>query len=202
METIKKQDKSLGTLLLQAEYIKKEQLDEALREQAGSGEPLGKILVRKGIIKEQQIMEMLKGMLVIVFQVCGENFAVEVVYSKEIIKTKKITPVPGMPPYILGMMGIREDVIPVISLSGKIFGKLSPVDENSRVIITEMKEEKIGLLVDSVVAVRNFNASDFENVSKHAFSTDKKYIAGLIKDNGQIVTLLKPEAITEKENGA
>ena len=202
MEMIKKQHKSLGTLLLQAEYIKKEQLEDALREQADTGEPLGKILVRKGAIREQQIMEVLKGMLVIVFQVCNENFAIEVVYSKEIIKTKKITPVPGMPPYILGMMGIREDVIPIISLSGKIFGKPSPVDENSRVIIVEVKEEKIGFLVDGVATVRNFNVSDFENVSKSAFSADKKYIAGLIKDSGQIVTLLKPEAITEKENGA
>ena len=71
MEMIKKQHKSLGTLLLQAEYIKKEQLEDALREQADTGEPLGKILVRKGAIREQQIMEVLKGMLVIVFQVCN-----------------------------------------------------------------------------------------------------------------------------------
>ncbi|MBN2754164.1 MAG: chemotaxis protein CheW [Candidatus Goldbacteria bacterium] len=200
METIKKQDKSLGTLLLQAEYITKEQLDEALREQASTGEHLGKILVKNGIIKEQQIMEMLKGILVVVFQVREELYALEVVFSKEIIKPKKIIPVPGVPSYILGLMGIREDVVPVISLSMKIFGKQSPIDENSRVIIVEVKEEKIGLLADGVYSVRNFEASDFENASKHNFDSDKKYIAGIIRDKDRIVTLLKPEAFAEKDN--
>ena len=53
---IKKQDKSLGTLLLQAEYIKKEQLECAASN--GYRQPLGKILM-KGAIREQQIMEVL-----------------------------------------------------------------------------------------------------------------------------------------------
>jgi purine-binding chemotaxis protein CheW len=144
-------------------------------------------------------MEMLKGILVVVFQVREELYALEVVFSKEIIKPKKIIPVPGVPSYILGLMGIREDVVPVISLSMRIFGKQSPIDENSRVIIVEVKEEKIGLLADCVFSVRNFEASDFENASKHNFSSDKKYIAGIIRDKDRIVTLLKPEAFAEKE---
>src|SRR5512147_142411 len=120
---MKKQEKSIGELLIHAGFLTQDRLMEALEDQKQSGEPIGKILKRKGYVKEEDIIAVLKGALVLVFKIAGEAFAVEIVYSREILKPMKITPIHAVPDYMLGIISIRGQVIPVISLRRRIFGK-------------------------------------------------------------------------------
>jgi purine-binding chemotaxis protein CheW len=200
METIKGQDKSIGSLLVQANYLTREQLDEALKKQLdeGSIEPIGKLLVRMHYVKEENIISVLKGILVVVVELNGERFGMEIVYSREIVKCSKITKLPNMPRHILGMMSLRDEVIPVISLSKKIFGASETLTDESRVIIVEQRQNIAGFLVDRVLAVKNFQASSFANITKYTFAVDKKFIAGLLKDGEAVITLIKPEILFEE----
>jgi purine-binding chemotaxis protein CheW len=195
MDGFKGQDKSLGELLIQAGFITKEQLDEALKEQKGSQsqEPLGKILVRHRYVKEENIINVLKGLLVVVIEVNHELFGMEIVYSREILKNRRITRLPNLPDYIMGMISVRDQVIPVISLSKKIFGVEGVATPETRLIIIEFKENVLGFMVDRVVSVKNFQSSSFANITKYSFNVDKKYIAGLIKDGADVITLIKPD---------
>ena len=193
MEIIKKQNKSLGELLLRAGKVTKEQLEEALADQKTTGEPLGKVLVRKAYLKEEDIMEVLKGMLVVVFEVNKEKFGLEIVYSREILNNRKITPLPVMPWHILGMISVRDHVIPVISLNRMIFGAAETQTEETKIIIMEHRDDAVGIMVDRILAVRNFGAGEFEDMRRSMISEEKKYIAGIIKDKGEIITLLKAE---------
>src|SRR5450759_1513539 len=129
MDVFKGQDKSLGELLIQAGYLTKEQLNEALKEQRTleSQEPLGKILVRMHLVREENIINVLKGLLVVVVEINKELFGMEIVFSREIIKYRNITRLPNMPLHILGMISIRNEVIPVISISRRIFGVEDPI---------------------------------------------------------------------------
>lgn len=193
METMKKQTRSLGELLIHAGKITKDQLEETLAEQKKTGEPLGKALTRKGYVREEDIMEVLKGMLVVVFSVNSEKFGIEIVYSREILNTRKITPLPVMPDYILGMISVRNHVIPVVSLSRMIFNTRETLTDDTKIIIVEHAGDAVGLLADAILAVKNFGASDFENIRRSMLTEEKKYIAGIIKDKGEIITLLKAE---------
>jgi len=191
MEIIKKQNKSLGELLLHAGRVTKEQLDEALAEQKTTGEPLGKLLVRKAYVRDEDIMEVLKGMLVVVFEVNGEKFGLEIVYSREILNNRRITPLPVMPPHILGVISVRENVIPVISLTRMIFNAAQAQTDGTKIIIIESSNDAIGVMVDRILAVKNFGSGEFEDMRRSMISEEKKYIAGIIKDKGEIITLLK-----------
>ncbi|HRU38351.1 MAG TPA: chemotaxis protein CheW [Candidatus Goldiibacteriota bacterium] len=193
MDVIKKQQKSLGEILVHSGLITREQLDEALADQKQSSEPLGKVLVRKGYVSEHDIMDALKGMLVVVVRAGGEDFGVEIIFAREILNYRKITPLPEMPPYILGMISLRDEIIPVISLAGMVFGGPCAAGEDSKIIVIERKNECVGLLVDSVIAVRNFSKENFEDMKRSIISREKKYIEGIIKNKGEIITLLKPE---------
>ncbi|MGD0565929.1 MAG: chemotaxis protein CheW [Candidatus Goldiibacteriota bacterium] len=200
MEPMKGQEKSIGELLIQANYITKEQLDEALEKQRleGAAEPIGKLLVRMHYVREENIISVLKGILVVVVELKGERFGLEIVYSREIVKCSKITKLPNMPPHILGMMSLRDEVIPVISLSKKIFGTNEDLTDESRVIVVEQRQNLAGFLVDRVLAVKNFQASSFANITKYTFTVDKKFIAGLLKDGEDVITLIKPEILFEQ----
>ncbi len=191
----KQQEKSLGELLKQAGLITREQLEEALFEQKNSPEfePLGKILVKKQYVKEEDIISVLKGILVVIFEVNEEQFGMEIIFAKEIIKYKKIIPLPNVPAYIKGITSIRNEVVTVASLNKKIFNKEDEITDETRIIIFEFKEKNIGIIVDRVISVKNFENSSFENINKNTLTDEQKYIAGIIKDKESIITLIKPE---------
>ncbi|MCX7698810.1 MAG: chemotaxis protein CheW [Candidatus Goldbacteria bacterium] len=190
---MKQQQKTLGELLINSGIINKEQLQLALNEQKITDEPLGKILVRMGFAREEDIINVLKGILVIIFEINNESYGVEIIFTKEIIKYKKIVHLPTLPEHIKGMISIRNNVIPVISLNQIIYKKVDIITGDTRIIIIENKDEMVGVLVDRVITVKNFHVSDFEDLNKSFILTGKKYIAGVIKDKDNIITLLKPE---------
>ena len=83
---IGKQKKSLGRMLLEEGLLTQEQLDKALETQKQSGEPLGKVLVRLGWIEERDILRALEGLMVVIFSLEGEEFGIETLYVREIIR--------------------------------------------------------------------------------------------------------------------
>jgi len=189
----------LGELLLESRIITKEQLEKALEEQKQTKIPLGKIVVKMGFAKETDIINVLQGLLVIIFEINKEFFAVEVVFTKEILPLKKITQLPSLPNYVLGVMGLREEVIPIISLNNKIFGKKDVISEDTRIIVVDNKGESAGMLVDNVISVKNYQTTDFADVNKYTFESHKKFISGLIKDGEKVISLIKPEALFKIE---
>jgi purine-binding chemotaxis protein CheW len=195
MELFKKQEKSLGELLIEAKIITREQLEQALKEQKETRAPLGKIIVKKGYAKEADIINALQGLLVIIFEINNELFAIEIVFTKEILPFKKITFVPAMPDYFLGMIAVREEVIPVISLNKKIFGKQDNIGEETKFLVIEVKEESIAIVVDRVLTVKNYQTTDFIDSSKYTMNEQKKYISGLIKDENKVISLIRPESL-------
>lgn len=202
MNILKQQQKTLGELLINSGVINKDQLQAALNEQKNTDEPLGKILIRMGFASEEDIINVLKGMLVVIFEINNENFGVEIIFTREIIKYKKIVQLPALPKHIKGMISIRDNVVPVISLNQIIYKKDDIITEDTKIIVIEKKTDAVGVLADRVVTVKNFHANDFENLSKSSISTEKKYIAGIIKDKDRIITLLKPEFLfSGKTNG-
>ncbi len=193
MNILKQQQKTLGELLISSGIINKEQLEIALNEQKNTEEPLGKILVRMGFATEEDIINVLKGMLVVIFEINNESFGIEIIFAREIIKYKKIVRLPTIPEHIKGMISIRDNVIPIISLNQIIYKKEDVITDDTRIIIIENKDDAAGILVDRVIAVKNFHANDFEDLRKSSISAEKKYIAGIIKDKDRIITLIKPE---------
>ncbi|MGI5850160.1 MAG: hypothetical protein ACOX8Q_08900 [Christensenellales bacterium] len=59
--------KYLGELLIEVGMVTQAQLEECLKEQKKTGERLGKILKAKGILTEQQLMEIMEFQLGIPF---------------------------------------------------------------------------------------------------------------------------------------
>lgn len=195
MELFKKQEKNLGELLIESKIITREQLEDALKEQKETKAPLGKIIVKKGYAKEADIINALQGLLVIIFEINKELFAVEVVFTKEILPFKKINFIPAMPDYFLGMIALREEVMPVLSLNKKIFGKQDNISEETKFLVIEVKEESIAILVDRVLTVKNYQTTDFIDSSRYTMNEQKKYISGIIKDENKVISLIRPESL-------
>ncbi len=82
---------------------------------------------------------------------------------KEILTISKvldIVKVPYTPPYIVGVINLRGEILPVLSLK-QILG-LSESKEPTRIVVLDSKHGKAGVLVDNIVGVIRIPQERFE----------------------------------------
>ncbi len=197
MAAIQRQEKSLGQTLVSMGLLRRDRLEAALEEQKRSGELLGRVLVKAGWVTERDVINALKGLLVVTFRLGEEDFGAEAHYVREIIRPTAPVPLPQSPPYVEGIINLRDRVVPVVDLRRR-FG-LSPAGacEDNRVIVCEMPRRLAGLKVDSVGAVLQLKMDALMESPGTARGIPGKYLYGLGRQGEKIFTLLNLEALLE-----
>jgi purine-binding chemotaxis protein CheW len=195
MEPILRQNRSLGQLLVDSGRLKPSQLALALEEQHGSGELLGRILVRRGFVQEADIVAALKGLLVITFEVAGEHFAAETLYVREIIRARAAVPVPETPGYVEGLVSLRDRVVPIIDLRKRFSLTPPEITEASRVIIVESPLCLAGVLVDSVGAVLQLPATQLEPIPPQSNGIPARFLYSLGRRGDECFIILNLEPL-------
>src|SRR6056297_2701995 len=84
------------------------------------------------------------------FAISGENYGLELIRAKEIIKPPRITNVPNTEECIMGVINLRGQVIPVIDMVNKMGLKAREKNyrNKKRIIVINIKNMLIGLYVD------------------------------------------------------
>lgn len=138
---------------------------------------------------------------IIIFLLGDETYGADVKQVREIIRESKITVVPKSPPFILGVIDLRGKIIPVVNLSAKFNLPESTNKEKSRIIITDINGEPIGIKVDAVTEVIKVDAQSIEPAPSIAITEElKKAIPGVIKTENILVSLLDLEKVLPKND--
>ena len=96
------------------------------------------------------------------FSVGEEEYGLELLRVKEVIRVREITWLPKAPSFVKGIINLRGDVIPIIDLRDK-FGLESREDTaQTRVIVVEMEGRLTGLVVDSASQVVRIPADQID----------------------------------------
>jgi purine-binding chemotaxis protein CheW len=184
-------------LLMERGLLTHAQLEQALDEQKRTGEKLGRILTSRGWVREKDILTVLQGMMVVVFQLDGEDYGVETLLVREIIRQAPARPLPASPAWLEGLIDYRGKVVPVIDLGVRL-GRAVKRDEAARVIVYEERGGRSwGLLVDSVSAVVQVGREQLENEAS-AWSpkgVPTRWLAGLARLDSRPVALLNLDEI-------
>lgn len=117
------------------------------------------------------------------FTVCSEYFGIAIDEVRQIIRMPKITRVPKMPGFVLGISNLRGSVLPVLDLSLRL-GYQTPCTcgEDTRVIVTEKNGLEIGFVVEAVSEVKSTESGTYEELPEVLNSgADKKFISGVLK---------------------
>lgn len=136
----------------------------------------------------------------LVFRLENEEFGIDISRITTIIeKDMNITRVPRQPAFLKGVINLRGEIIPVLSLRLR-FGLADDVySEDTRIIIIKLDEISAGLLVDSVAEVVELNEETTENISNVTGEHSLEYLNGVGKLDGRIITLLNLEKIVTLE---
>lgn len=131
---------------------------------------------------------------VVEFSIADNRLGINVAKIREIINAIPFTRIPKSHPYIEGLILIRNEVIPLISLA-KVLGLSSEVSaEDTEYIITEFNKVKVAFRVDQVSMIHRFSWNDMEKPSA-VLDNLEGVVIGVIKQNDSMILLLDYEKI-------
>ena len=137
----------------------------------------------------------------IVVSIGTEQYGIDIQYVDNIVRMQRITRVPKAQAYFKGVINLRGEIIPVMSLRSKFGLEPDEYTGKTRIIIIKMEPQaSIGIIVDEVKEVVTLEEDE---VDKPAYNeTDEKsaYLCGIGKHGDGLISLLNIAAvIVDKE---
>ena len=137
----------------------------------------------------------------ITFGLGREKFGIAIDEVKEIIAAYEIVPLPRTPDFIEGIISLRGDIIPVVEMRTRFDMPPREDDEETRVIVLEMKDFAVGIQVDNVYEVLKLPEDAIEPPPRFMAGLKGDYIDGVAEAKGRLTIILNLDEIfstTEK----
>jgi purine-binding chemotaxis protein CheW len=137
----------------------------------------------KKVFNEQQL---------VVFELAGEEFGVNINKVKEIIRWEEVTRIPNTPSYIKGVINLRGNIIVVNDLAMKLGLPSKNIDDNTRILVVEVGNNTIGMIVDSATEVLRLEGEKLRDAPSMITSNiNQNYIQGVgLLSEKRLLTLL------------
>ena len=106
-------------------------------------------------ISEEDVLDGdIRSDLFLIFETDAEEYALDVASVFEILPMPAvITFVPHVPPYVEGIINLRGDIVPVISVRTRFAKETIPYDDSTCIVVVQHEEYTLGLIVDAVNGV-------------------------------------------------
>jgi purine-binding chemotaxis protein CheW len=138
----------------------------------------------------------------VVFELAGEEFGVNINKVKEIIRWEEVTRIPNTLPFIKGVINLRGNIIVVNDLAMKLGLPSKTVDDNTRILVVEVGSNTVGMIVDSATEVLRLEGQKIRDAPNMITSNiDHNYIEGVgILDEKRLLTLLDLSRVLESKD--
>ncbi|MDF2542244.1 MAG: CheW protein [Herbinix sp.] len=137
----------------------------------------------------------------IVIKIAEEQYGIDIKFVDSIVVMQRITRIPKSQSYYKGVINLRGDIVPVMSLRSR-FG-LSEEEYNGKTRIVIIKPEgqaSVGVIVDEVKEVVSINSTDIDQVVYEEKDEKAAFGTGVGKLGNELITLLNiVSVIIEKE---
>ncbi|MBR1865872.1 MAG: chemotaxis protein CheW [Lachnospiraceae bacterium] len=137
----------------------------------------------------------------IVIRLGDEQYGIDIRFVDNIVRMQSITRVPKVPAYLKGVINLRGEVIPVMSIRLKMGLPVDEITRATRIIILKLEQQgSFGILVDEVREVVTLSADQIDKMSYDSKDEKANYITGVGKHNNELISLLNLNSITLEEN--
>ena len=138
----------------------------------------------------------------IVVKIGSEQYGIDISYIDNIVRMQKITRVPKIQTYFKGVINLRGEIVPVMSVRKKMNLDDDVITNASRIIILKLEEKgTIGIIVDEVKEVVTLCTDEIDKTSG---SKDGKamFINGVGKHGDELISLFEISSIIEEKENA
>lgn len=159
-------------------------------------ELVGEELYGQAVGREEEIEEPLK---VLCFMLADEEYAVDLMEVKEIIKVPEITDVPRVPDFILGIISLRGIIIPVFDLRKRLGLEARERTRSAKIIVASDNGRSLGMVVDKVTQVAKISGKKLEPPPPVIGGVEAEYIQGLGRFREHLLILLNLQKVLSFE---
>ena len=123
----------------------------------------------------------------VVFSLDNCKYALNLPSVARVIPSVAVTPLPEAPPIILGVIKIREKIIPVVNIRKRFHLPERELGLNDQIIIAKTNKRAVGLVVDSVAGVEEHD--HLRTITKEKILPSLKYVEGIIQMEDGLVLI-------------
>ena len=140
----------------------------------------------------------------VTFSLAEKDYAIDIMYVKEIAKAGRFTYVPNTLPFVLGVYNLRGEIIPILDLRLFFNIEVQKRDEKKleNLLILTLDDQTFGLVVDKIDKVVGVQKSTIQPPHPLFADINIKYISGVVENNNRLYVLLDILRIFgSKDNG-
>lgn len=131
-------------------------------------------------------------------------FALPVTLVQEILDTRPVSPLPNMPPHLLGVIDVRGTSVAVVDLRRLLGEPAREEAPDTRLVVLLLdhggERFPVALRVDRVIEVTGLDEGRLEPVAAaELLNWDPRIVAGLGRRNGAFVTVLRGQGLFDPE---
>jgi purine-binding chemotaxis protein CheW len=126
----------------------------------------------------------------VTFRLGDEIYGIDVLQVQEVLRITEISPVPGAPHYVLGIINLRGNVVTVIDARNRFGLPPKETDDASRIIVVDAFDKVVGLLVDNVSEVAYVPNSQIEVGPNVGADDGNKFVSGVSNRDGDLLIMV------------
>lgn len=137
----------------------------------------------------------------IVVKLDTEQYGIDIQYVDNIVRMQKITRIPTSQSYFKGVINLRGEIVPVMSLRLKFGLEPDEYTNSTRIIIIKLEPQSVvGIIVDEVKEVVTLEEENIDRPSHTGNDEKEAYLSGVGKQEQGLISLLDiAEVIVDKE---
>jgi purine-binding chemotaxis protein CheW len=136
------------------------------------------------------------------FSLGSEDYALDISVIREILKPREITEIPRVPEFLLGIISLRGNIIPIIDLKRRLGLGVATIDHDSRIIVCQEGDRLAGLLIDRITQVTSIQEEGIEPPPAIFSGRERALLDGVGRVQGNALILLNlSNVLTIDSNG-
>lgn len=128
----------------------------------------------------------------ITFRMEGRIYALPLVSVAEIVRYRELNRLPHMPKTVEGLLDLRGEVVPVVSLRARLGLAQPPKIETCFILVVDLGGSKAGLLVDAVESVVHVSEEEMVPSSRLLAGPEGAWVTAFIVRGEQVLAQLDP----------
>jgi purine-binding chemotaxis protein CheW len=99
---------------------------------------------------------------VLIFEIDGQRYGLPAADVRELLRAVALTPLPGAPPVVEGVINIRGRVVPVLNVRGRFHRPARAIEPSDHLVVVRVGSRPAALRVDRAVELRRLDPADLE----------------------------------------
>ncbi|MGA2544967.1 MAG: chemotaxis protein CheW [Rectinemataceae bacterium] len=133
------------------------------------------------------------------FTVGAEEYGLELLRVKEVIRMRQITWLPKAPSCVKGIINLRGDVIPIVDLRERFGLAAQEQTAITRMIVVEVEGRMVGMVVDSASQVVRIPADQFDPPPTAMGEVSRDFITAVGKMGEKLIIMIDVDRVLSTE---